>query len=66
LQDLVKMKMPETRRAFGEEQVKVTILRFHCVLGRTTREIEAQLLPGAWAERGGELSHSILGTTGKR
>ena len=54
LQDLVKMKMPETGRAFGEEQVQVTVLRRHCVLGRTTREIEPQILPRAWAEGGGE------------
>lgn len=45
LQELVKVKMPETRRAFREKQVQVTILRLHCELGRTTWEIEAQILP---------------------
>lgn len=45
MQEPVKMKLPETGRAFGEDQVQVTILRLHCVLGRTTREIEAQILP---------------------
>lgn len=53
LQDLVKMKIPETGRGFGEEWVQVTILRLYCVLGRT-REIEPQMLPGAWAGGGGE------------
>lgn len=53
LQDLVKMKIPETGRAFGEERVQVIILRFYCVPGRT-REIEPQILPGAWAGGGGE------------
>lgn len=43
MQNLVKMKMPETGRAFGEEQVQVTILSLHCVLGRVTREIKLQI-----------------------
>lgn len=51
-QDMIKIKVPGTGRAFSEEQVQVAIFRLHCVLGRTNTETEPQVLPRTWTGGG--------------